>query len=751
MPRFRAIAPESILQAGGGTTLRDEDGSDIVVILGKSARGAAAVMLKKRKNWLIRGTGAALALAGLAAVVLLRGPQVEAFTGNLLVITLDTTRADSLGINGGEGNHTPNLDRLAREGILFKNCVTPVPLTLPAHVSLFTGRTPLAHQVRNNGRYALAASETTMAERFKEAGFRSYAVIASYVLLGRFGLNQGFDEYDDSLDSYNVMNSYNTEIPADVVSSRFLGWLAAHKDERFFAWVHFYDPHEPYRPPAEYGGGAAGGDPKRLYLGEVEFMDHHVGCILEGLKNLGLGPRTLIVAVGDHGEAFGEHGEKGHAIFCYEENIRVPLIVHQETALARNKVVEERISLTDILPTLLDIFGLEPGRGIQGRSFAPVLRPGQAVPQARPLYMESLYGFEDWGWAPLEGLVNGDLKFISLPRPELYDLRRDPGERENLFEARPEQAKRLNGLLASFVSSHTESPSPSRREMTVEDVHRLRSLGYVSAVVRPSGGDFDPKDGVARDLKTAEFFKTLEDVPSREVDAALAEFLRANGIEKGPAVYSRLRHFYERRRAWDRVARTLIGIRTQLAWAYSIMKRYDRVVSIGREILDRDPSNSTAHILMGDAFDASGDLEAAQGELGKALELEPENVSLRIKFAELLIKRQKIPEALAAYDRLIANPDVLKDHEFLFKLAVFYAGNGRDRQAAELMRTCCRLHPSGRNYFFQGVILARLEDDEEARASLRIALERYPDELTAEQRDQAEKFIRSPSPAAMSL
>lgn len=708
--------------------------------------------MKARKTWVIGGTGAALLLAVLAAALLFRGPRARPFSGNLLVITLDTTRADSLGVYGGESGHTPNLDRLAREGILFKDCVTPVPLTLPAHASLFTGRTPLAHQVRNNGRYALAASETTMAERFKAAGFRSYAVIASYALLGRFGVNQGFDEYDDSLDSYKALNSYNTEIPADVVSGRFLGWLAAHKDERFFAWVHFYDPHEPYRPPAEYVGAAEGGDPKRLYLGEVEFMDRHVGRILEGLKNLGLGPKTLIVAVGDHGEAFAEHGESGHAIFCYEENIRVPLIINQETALARNKVIEERVSLTDILPTLLDVFGLEGGEVIQGRSFASALRPGPVAPEARPLYLESLYGFEDWGWAPLTGLIDGDLKLISLPRPELYDLRRDPGEKENLIEAKPGQTKRLKELLASFVSAHTELRSASTREMTAEDARRLRSLGYVAAVTRPSGGVLDPKDGVALDRKVAEFFTTLEKVPSRDVDAALGGFLEKNGIDKGPAVSSRLKHFYEKRGDWARVAGTLEELlagspddaeaRTELAWVYSVMKRYDRALAAGRAVLERDPSNSLAHILMGDAFEATGDLAAAEAELEQALELEPENVSLRVKSAELLIKRRKIPEALAAYDRLIGNPDVLKDPEFLFKLAVFYAANGRDRRAADLMATSCRLRPSGRGHFFLAVVLARLGDDEAARAGMRIALDKYPDELTAEQRDQAVKLLR---------
>jgi arylsulfatase A-like enzyme/Tfp pilus assembly protein PilF len=685
-----------------------------------------------------------------------RGKGGKPFDGNLLVITLDTTRADSLGAYGGQGNHTPHLDRLAREGVMFKNCVTPVPLTLPAHASLFTGRTPLAHQVRNNARYALAPGELTLAERLKPAGFRTYAVIASYVLLGHFGLKQGFDEYDDSLDSDKFMDSYNTEITADAVSGRFLGWLSKHKEERFFAWVHFYDPHAPYAPPKEYRARLDEKDPKRLYLGEVEFMDHHVGMILEELKSLGLMSKTLLVVVGDHGEAFGEHGEEGHGIFCYEENLKVPLIFFHETLLPKNAVVEERVSLTDILPTLLELYGLERGKDLHGRSLVPFFRPGAKDPQLRPLYMESLYRFEEMGWAPLTGIVEGDMKFISLPRPEVYDLRRDPQERENLYETRPDQARRLKDLLASFVSSHTEIQSEAKREMTAEDIRQLQSLGYVSSGAAPSPNNRDPKDGIVMEAKLVEYFKSLEHDPRRDVDAEIDRFLRDNGIDKSPGLYAHLWRLHEKRRNRDKVVETLreamaafpedVASRIQLAQVYSVMKKYDLVIALGREILEREPANPIAHIFIGDAYAAMKDFDEAQASLEKALELQPESVSLRIRYADLLIAQNKMHEALAVYDLLITKEDFLKDHEYLFKLALFYAKNGRDRQAEELMERCCRLHPSGRYYYYQAVFLFRLENHRAAVKAMRIALEQYPDELSPDQRAQAEKLVRALSP-----
>jgi len=704
-----------------------------------------------RKKTVILGSATVIVLLGLVAAWLLLRKDREPFAGNLLVITLDTTRADSLGIYGGIGNHTPNLDRLAREGVMFRNCLTPVPITLPAHCSLFTGRSPLAHQVRKNGRYALGSEEVTLAERLKPNGFLSYAVVASYVLLGRFGLKQGFDEYDDSLDTYKIMNSYNTEIPAGAVSARFRSWLSKHKNDRFFAWVHFYDPHEPYAPPGQYRKALDKDDLKSLYLGEVEFMDHEIGEILKELETLGLLSRTLIVAAGDHGEAFAEHVEKGHTIFCYEENIKVPLIFFHQTLLPRNIVIEDRISLIDVLPTILELYGLERGEEIEGRSLVPLFQKGKNTRPGRPLYIESLYGFEDMGWAPLTGIVDGDFKYVSLPRPELYDLSQDKAEKNNLNEVRPDVASRLKKLLTSYISIHTEVKPETKRELTAEDISQLRSLGYIASSSGRPISDMDPKDGIALNAKLDDFFESLAAKPAGDIDRLVDLFLQENKMEKSPSVYARLWRLYRKRNNLDKVIQTLqeaaaafpgeTGWLMQLAGAYSINKKYDQVISTGREILEREPGNSVAHILIGDAYTALGDSGAAQASLEKALETEPENISLLIKYSELLISRQKLAEALRIYDRLIKNEDVLRDHEFLFKLALFYSRNGNDGRAAELLSRCCDLKPSGKYYFYRAVILTRLEDIAAARENMRIALERYGDELTPEQRAQAEKLF----------
>lgn len=694
--------------------------------------------------------GAAV-LLGAAGILLFRGRVPKAFDGNLLLITLDTTRADSLGAYGGSDLRTPVLDRLAREGVMFRNCVSPVPLTLPAHASLFTGRTPLAHQVRNNGRYALAPEELTLAERLKTAGSRTYAVIASYVLLGRFGLKQGFDEYDDSLDSYKLLNSYNTEITADVVSGRFWTWLLEHREERFFAWVHFYDPHEPYAPPAPYRKPPNAKDPKGLYLGEVEFMDHHIGKIVEALEALGLLSNTLLVVVGDHGEAFGEHGEKGHTIFCYEENIRVPLIFFHETRLPKGRVVEDQVGLIDILPTLLELHGLERGEEIQGRSLVPYFRNGAGNPPP-PLYLESFYGFEEMGWAPLTGMIDGDLKYISLPRPELYDLRSDPGEKDNLHDQRPDLARRMKDGLASYVSSHTEIRGETTRGLTTDDLHRLRSLGYVSSSSKPSPNNVDPKDGIVLNAGLSDFFRSLENIPPRDIDPEIERFLRKRNIERSPAFYARLWRMYEKRKDRDKVVETLreaitafpgdIGFQMHLIQAHSVMTEWEAVVAHGRRILEQDAANSVAHILMANAYTAMQDWDRAEFSLEKALEIEPGNVSLLITYAETLLARRKIQEALNMYEGLITRPDVLADHDFLYKVSLFFAQNGHDRRAAELMARCSRLKPSGKSFFYLAVFLDRLGEQDAAKENMKTAFERYTDELTFEQRAAASSFLQ---------
>ena len=708
---------------------------------------------EKKRRLSFYAVGAAVVLgAAVGGLLLFRDKGMKPFDGNILVITVDTTRADVLSANGGPENIAPNLNRLAREGVLFKNCRSHVPLTLPAHITLFTGRTPLAHQVRNNGRYALPPRETTLAERLQAAGFRTYAVIASYVLLGRFGVNQGFDEYDDSLDSYKAMNSYNSEIPADVVSKRFRDWLSRHKDEKFFAWVHFYDPHEPYAPPKEFQPEAGGEkDAKKRYLGEVAFMDREIGKILDELKTQGVAENTLIVVVGDHGEAFGEHGENGHVFFCYEPNVRVPLLFHHATRLPRNRTVEDPVGLIDIMPTLLDLCGWEQGEGLQGRSLVPYLRPKAGNLPPRPFYLESLYGAEENGWAPLTALVQNGMKFISLPQMELYDLAADPAESRNLFNEKPAAARQMKDGLSAYIAAHTDAKSSAKRDMTAEDVRRLQALGYLASSSAAASADMDPKDGVILQTRLNDFYQILEKDPAADLESAVDRFYRENNLARNRGMYGRVSGIYQQRKQTDKAAEILlkmiaefpddVGGRMELLRTYTLQKKYDKVVTVARDILELDPINSNAYILMGDAYWALGNLSGAQSSLENALKIEPENISLRLKLAETFIARGNASEALKTYDLLLNEEDILDDAAVLYKIGLFYASNDRLRQAADLIERCCRLEPSGEHYFFLGMLLFRLEDFDGATRAMRTALERYGSDLSPRQHAQAEKLV----------
>ena len=254
----------------------------------------------------------------------------RSWNGNVIIITLDTTRADHIGSYGYANAYTPNIDRLAGEGIRFENCYSSLPLTLPSHCNIFTGRYSIGHGVRNNGRYVLDHSEKTLAEYLNEKGYHTYAAIASFVLQSKFGLDQGFDVYDDAMDSGNMHKTFKSENNAAEIYEKFDKWITDRSDSKFFAWIHFYDPHTPYLPHEEFPK-ENDGDLIKLYDGEISFMDKYIGKIMDKLEEKGVTDDTLVVLVGDHGEAFGEHNEfASHMIFCYEANLRVPLIFYNK-------------------------------------------------------------------------------------------------------------------------------------------------------------------------------------------------------------------------------------------------------------------------------------------------------------------------------------------------------------------------------------------------------------------------------------
>jgi len=286
---------------------------------------------------------------------------------NVLLVTLDTTRADRIGCYGYQEARTPNLDYLASNGVLFLNAYCQVPLTCPSHCSILTGTYPVYHQVRNNGTYYLSPELKTLAEALKEKGLKTAAFVSSFTVDSRFGLDQGFDIYSDQFSPDQTFKALNSERKAEKAFAPFSRWLEDNIAGPFFAWVHFFDPHLPYDPPSPYREQFL----DEPYDGEIAYMDVYIGKIVDRLREYNLLQHTLIILAGDHGEAFGEKQEKGHGVFVYESTMRVPLIFFSEQSLPKGKVVNSRVRLIDLMPSILDMLDVPQPEDIQGTSLLP--------------------------------------------------------------------------------------------------------------------------------------------------------------------------------------------------------------------------------------------------------------------------------------------------------------------------------------------------------------------------------------------
>ncbi len=579
-----------------------------------------------------------LATAGAAGC---RRREVVPF--NLLVITLDTTRADSIGAYGNRDARTPNLDRLAREGVLFRDGYTSVPLTLPSHCSLFTGRYPPAHQVRNNGTYFLPAAETTLAELLQENGFHNAAFIASFTLLGKFGLNQGFALYDEGFRQKQVALNFHDEASAEEISGKFSDWLERNHERRFFAWLHFYDPHIPYQVHPEVDPRFAASERLR-YEGEVAYMDLHLGRVLRGLEEKGLLERTLIVVAGDHGEAFGEHGEFGHGIFCYEESLRVPLILRHPARLARGREVESRVNLVDVMPTILHYLGIPCPGTVQGRSFHRLVA-GEKETRRRDVYFESRFGLEANNWAPITGLIVDGHKYISLIEPELYDLESDSAERDNLYKRKNLLARQLDGRLRRFLVDHASVAATGRRRLSVDDAASLKTLGYITPSAAVAQEMIDPKQGLALYVRVEELKEKAKAGRLREAQAGLDA---ARADHPGAVLPGLFELGFTLNKSAGRMKEALAELekgraafpdmelfKMILANEFAARGESARAVELCREVLKSNPRFAAALVLLGDMARREGQTTEAIGFYRRAQELEPQNTRLRKVLAGL--------------------------------------------------------------------------------------------------------------------
>jgi choline-sulfatase len=437
-----------------------------------------------------------LLLLGLACafgVLVMTGSRNEL---NLVVITLDTFRADRLGAYGSKRGLTPHLDRLANEGVLFETTESVAPLTLPAHASLFTGRFPPGHGVRENADVlGEGRGGETLAERLDRAGVRTGAFVGATVLDPSRGLNRGFSHYDAVLARRDAYGRHRGRRRADEVVARAVQWLDVVAGARFFAWLHVYDAHAPYESPAPDRDAH-----NHPYDGAVAFIDAQIGQLLDILERRGLLGRTVVVVVGDHGESLGDHGEWTHGLFVYESVLHVPLLIRAPGSGLRGRRVSGLTRSVDVMPTVLELLGVRHDARMDGESLLPLVAGARRDLGA---YAENLYPSLQFGWSPIRALRSARFKVIDTARPELYDLQHDPDERQNLFNSRRDVAEPMLQRLRRDESLAGDRRRPEPRAIDLELQRHLGALGYVSVrrralpLVAHHGHAPDPKDLVA--------------------------------------------------------------------------------------------------------------------------------------------------------------------------------------------------------------------------------------------------------------
>ncbi|MBN2372689.1 sulfatase-like hydrolase/transferase [bacterium] len=454
-----------------------------------------------------------LLLSAFLVIFLSVSGQITAFasspknSANILLITIDTLRPDHLGCYGNKDIKTPNIDNLARDGVLFANAYSPVPLTLPSHVSMMTGRYPIQHGIQNNGGFILEGTAKTLAEILRGSGYKTGAIVASYVLASHFGLSQGFDDYDDhflqntgEIKDYSE-NSENLRTAEDVTGIAGK-WLNQNHKDPFFFWVHYFDPHAPYSPPPPFDATYK----DNPYDGEIAYTDHFIGRLLEEIKKLSIMENTCIIIVGDHGEGLWEHNEQTHGLFIYDTTLRVPLIISHPKLFKKNKKVLSMVRTIDIMPTILESLCIQPkDTYIQGTSLVPLLK-GEKKEISLDLYCESVYSKLNLNWSPLEGIVTADgWKYIHAPKPELYNLKKDPHEKKNLLSIDTQKAESLKKMYQDLkeellVKSHSKEEAKSV-SISAETRERLQSLGYIAFSGSTDEGSGDQPDLLLPDPK----------------------------------------------------------------------------------------------------------------------------------------------------------------------------------------------------------------------------------------------------------
>ncbi len=690
----------------------------------------------------------ALVLAAIVVFLATRvDPKPREAGLNVLLVTIDTLRADALGAYGSRRAQTPWIDRLAREGVRFETAHAHNVTTLASHANILSGRLPTDHGVRDNAGFRFPAAAPTLATLLKASGYRTAAFVSAFPLDSRFGLARGFDVYDDRFVDAQARPAFLEQeraAPSTVALAR--KWIESATGP-WFAWVHLYEPHAPYAPPEPIAGRFR----DRPYDGEVAAVDAALQPLVEPLVEDARHGDTLVVLTADHGESLGEHGEATHGIFAYEATLRVPLIVYQPR-LFRPRVPKTAARHVDLLPTILDAVALPVPQGLAGRSLVDAAAGRPADDAAT--YFEALSGQLNRGWAPLYGLIQDGSKYVELPVPELYELASDPAEAKNLAASRPQALEALRASLATFRAVDAAARPSRESEATLE---RLRSLGYLGA------GDAAAKQRYTE----ADDPKTL--VP---LDAALQEVVALFTSGRREEALARCRALADERPSMpltlvylgqlERESGNLEAAVTALKRALALNPQ-DTVVAtmLAADLTQTGRASEALALLEPWASRAEPDLDvlvtralaaARLGRGGEALaalerarELDPSSARVLVALGSVTLTAGRRDEARAAFQQaLVQNPAAAQAES---ALAIMAGEEGRADEARERFARASAADPAEAGKLLAlATLLAGRGRQAEARGYLELFERQASPALFARELEQVRAVLGAPGP-----
>jgi len=621
-----------------------------------------------------------------------RGYRVGYPAANVVLVTIDTLRADRLGSYGYATAETPRLDALAREGTRFEQAVSGTPLTLPSHTTIMTSMNPTRHGVRDNAAFELPADAHLLAEVFEQAGYDTGAFVGAYVLHSRWGLAPGFATYDDDFEfGGDDVTPGHVERRGDAVLESALPWLRQQREQPFFAWIHLYDPHAPYAAPEPYGSRFA-----EPYDGEVAYTDALIGEILDTLEQQGVAGETIVLVTADHGEALGDHGEPGHGLFLYDSTIMVPLILRLPDGRGAGMEVADQVRLIDIAPTLLDLTGLPLPDTYGGASLVPFLEGGG---EARPAYSETFFPRYHFGWQEMHALRSGGYKYILAPKPELYDVASDGGELVNLVNDETDRADLLREQIEDLLDDAVAS---DRGQLSADAAQRLRALGYIGSApaVLPDGPLPDPKD-------KAELFRKLTRGQGllQSGDPAAAEALLEEVVTEDPRV---------------------VDGQFTLGNARFALRDFAGAIEAYTATIELNPEYDLALSNLGLSRRRMGDNDRARADFEALLALVPDSPSAHYNLGEMELEAGNPEAALRHFEAALENSDTMPSTHFGAGVASLQLG---DVPAARryLQRTLELAPEFPEVHYYLGLVAQAMSDPATAVTEYRAEVAIHPE------------------------